>query len=215
MPSIPRKREAMVTLFGVFYRYMKRNLVALIRFNRTRHYFKWVLFFDAILATSLVLGGLAASQTFGKSHSDFLKFYGAVSMSAEELIGVVKSEDIEAYWLGPISGSRYTIVRSVDGTVVITYLSDGKGILDHHQKNLIFQTEADTSNKQALVSNENQRTNEFDVSVTGNTFSYDRLDPDHMVVKIKGNKHRVWVYYPTMHDAERMEIDADALQKVF
>lgn len=84
-----------------------------------------------------------------------------------------------------------------------------------HQKKLIFQTEADTSNKEALVSNENQRTNEFDVSVTGNTFSYDRLDPDRMVVKIKGNKHRAWVYYPTMHDAERMEIDADALQKVF
>lgn len=204
-----------MALFGTGYRRVKQSLVAFIGFNRTHPYFKWLMTFDAILSVSLVLGGIAIySQTVGKSHEDFLKLFGALALTAEELTNVVKSQGIEAYWLGPISGSEYTIVKSADGAIVITYLSNGKGILDQHQKNLIFQTETDLSRKGMLVSNESRATNEFDVSVTGNTYSYDRLDPDHMLVRIKGNKSRVWVYYPTKRDAIRMEIDADALQKV-
>lgn len=212
---LPRKREAIMALFGTWYRHVKQRLVAFIEFNRTHPYFKFLMTFDAIFSVALVIGGIAIfSQTLGRSHKDFLKLYGAVSMTAEELTNVLKNQGIGAYWLGPISGSEYTIVKSADGVVVITYLSNGKGILDHQQKNLIFQTEADSYKKEALVSSENRGTNEFDVTVTGNTYSYDRLDPDHMVVKIKGNKSHVRVYYPTSRDAIRMEIDADALQKV-
>lgn len=139
---------------------------------------------------------------------------GAETLSATQLIDFIKKEGIVAYWLGPISGSKYTVVTSDVGKVTISYLSGGLGIDDANQRNLVIETVENEGSKVALLAENSEINNGIDSTVTGNTFSYSKNVLDHMSVQIKGSGRHVFVVYPQTRSAISMQTDAEALMKI-
>lgn len=139
---------------------------------------------------------------------------GAQTLSANELVNLVKEEKLVAYWLGPVSGSKYTLVATSNGLVTITYLSDGAGIDNPYQNNLVFETASNGNLKGVLVAPSTEIDNANVGTVTGDTFSYDKYITDHMTVQIKEKQRQVFVFYPQLHSVLSMQTDAEALQKI-
>lgn len=116
--------------------------------------------------------------------------------------------------LGPISGSKYTLVATDPNRVTITYLSGGLGINNVTQRNLVIVTVINGAKIGALLAYESEVNHAQDLIVTGNTFSYDSLLLDHMKVKIQGSGRHVLVEYPQIRSALSMQTDAEALGKI-
>lgn len=179
-----------------------------------RHPQRWFIALVGLLSAAAVAGAFFMSQGGIQKNKIVAQRSGALTLSANELVALVKSEKLVAYWLGPISGSKYTLVATDNGIVTITYLSGGSGIENPFQNNLVFETVADENLKAALVAPGTEIDNSNVKTVTGNTFSYDRYLTDHMTVKIKGKHLQVFVFYPRMHSVSSMQTDAEALLQV-
>jgi len=199
--------------FRAFNFAFKRAL-ALIRSEGNRHRLRWFIAFVAVLSVASATGALAISN--GNSHSLSLlaQRSGAQALSASELVNLVKEQKLVAYWLGPVSGSKYTLVASGNGLVTITYLSDGAGIDNPFQNNLVIETASNGNLKGALVAPSTEIDNAKVGIVTGNTFSYDKYIMDHMTVQLKEKQRQVLVFYPQLHSALSMQTDAEALLSI-
>jgi len=126
----------------------------------------------------------------------------------------VVRERFLAYWLGPISGSKYTLVANTEGKVTVSYLSDGRGLDDPAQRNLVIETSGYGVSAGVLLSGESEFTNATDSTVTGNTFSYNKSLADHMTVQIKADGRQVFIGYPQTRTSLTMKTDAEALAKI-
>lgn len=175
---------------------------------------RWFISFIVLFSAAAVGGAFLLSTANSDKSRTLAQKSGAVTLTASELVSVVKKENLVAYWLGPISGSRYTLVATGNGVVTITYLSGGSGIENPFQNNLVFETVSNDNLKAALVAPNTEVDNAKVKTVTGNTFSYDRYLTDHMTVQIKGKALQVLVFYPRLHSVLSMQTDAEALLRV-
>lgn len=175
---------------------------------------RWFIAFVVALSLIAVVDVFFLSGASTHRNRILAQRSGAVALSADELVDVVRSEKLVAYWLGPISGSKYTLVASGNGVVTVTYLSGGTGIDNPFQNNLVFETVGNNNLKSALVAPSSEVDNARVKTVTGNTFSYDRYLTDHMKVQIKGNPLQVIVFYPHLRSVSSIQTDVDALQRV-
>ena len=172
------------------------------------------LIIDALVTGALtvaILVGVSASQ---ETHRDLLKSSGAVALSADEIISQIKDQNLVAYWLGPISGSKYSLVTTQKGQVVIIYLSNGEGIDKSRIRKLEVVTRIDGEVSHALVNAENIFTNANEKTNSGNIFSYDTSIMNYMHIDIRNQKQLVLVYYPTPRSARTMEVDAESLIRI-
>lgn len=186
----------------------------LFRYDRSHPHFKWFLGIDAIVSILLVTG-LFMFMTNGSNSARglLIESSGATALTSDQLTKFVKSEKIVAYWLGPISGSMYTIVTTTSGKITISYLSGGLGIERANQRNLVIETIIGI-HKGALVAPTEQVDTATDITVTGNTFSYNKLKLDQMNVRVNVTKKDVLVYYPTLRSPLTMQTDAEALELI-
>lgn len=175
---------------------------------------KWYVALVASLSIASAIGALVISNNINHENLRRVQISGGVTLSATELVDLVKLGKLVAYWLGPISGSKYTLVATGNGVVTITYLSGGSGIDNPFQNNLAFETVSNDNLKAALVAPSTEVDNAKVKTVTGNTFSYDKYITDHMRVQIKGKPLQVLVFYPRLHSVLSMQTDAEALQRV-
>ena len=175
---------------------------------------EWFIAFILLFSAAAVGGAFLLSNVNSDKGKVLAQKSGALTLTAAELVSVVKKEKLVAYWLGPISGSKYTLVATDNGVVTITYLSGGKGLENPFQNNLVFETVSNGHLKAALVAPNTEVDNAKVKTVTGNTFSYDRYLTDHMKVQIKGKQLQVFVFYPDLHSVLSMQTDAEALQLV-
>lgn len=126
----------------------------------------------ALLSVVSVTGVVTlATASSNSDRQDLIRTSGAQALTAVELTDLVKRQGLTAYWLGPISGSKYTLVATDADRVTISYLSGGLGIGDADQRNLVMETVADGASKGALLADNSEVNNAHDSTVTGNTFS--------------------------------------------
>ena len=186
----------------------------LFRYDRFHPHFKWFLGIDALVSILLVTG-LFMFMTNGSNSARglLIQSSGAAVLTSDQLTKFVKEEKIVAYWLGPISGSKYTIVTTTSGKTTISYLSGGQGIERADQRNLIIETITGT-HKSALILPTERVDTATDFTVTGNTFSYNKLKLDQMSVRVNAVKKDVLVYYPTLRSPLTMQTDAEALELI-
>ncbi len=100
------------------------------------------------------------------------------------------------------------------GRVTISYLSGGLGIDNPSQPNLVLETTGYGRDSGVLVFADTEIDNATDSTVTGNTFSYNRLVMNHMTVQVKDGEHHVLVIYPQSRTPLTMQTDAEALEKI-
>jgi hypothetical protein len=136
---------------------------------------------------------------------------GAVTLSEAQLIHVVKTSGAIAYWLGPISGSKYTLVITKEGEAIITYLPDGKGIEKAGERRLIVQTDTHAKSAGPLISAETEVSTLKDSTANGAYYSFDRYAPDHVVISLPNKDSQVRIYYPTTRSQGNIQLDAESL----
>lgn len=185
------------------------------RYGRSHSLFKWYLGAIALFSVVSITGVMALTTAESKAARKVLiQTSGAEALTAIALTDLVIKEKLIAYWLGPISGSKYTLVANRAGRVTISYLSGGLGIDEPHQRNLLIQTIGFGRRSGVLPSEESEIDNATDSTVTGNTFSYDNSLRDHMTVQIKAGEHHVLVVYPQTRSPLTMQTDAEALERI-
>lgn len=190
-----------------------------VEFSRARYHrrnpdAKRNLIIDVVVTSILIVAMLFGFKVLQESHQTLLKSSGAKAISADELVSQIKDQNLVAYWLGPISGSKYSLVTTEKGQVVITYLSNGEGISESQIRKLVVVTRVDSEIDRALVNSENIFTNSNEKTNVGNVFSYDTSIMNYMRVDIKNQKQKVLVYYPTPRKATNMQLDAESLIRI-
>lgn len=184
-------------------------------YGRSHPLFKWYLGAIALFSVVSITGVMALTTAESRAARNVLiQTSGAETLTATELTDLVIKEKLIAYWLGPISGSKYTLVANRTGRVTISYLSGGLGIDNPHQRNLLIETTGLGRRSGVLSSEESEIDNATDSTVTGNTFSYDNSLRDHMSVQIKVSEHHVLVVYPQPRTPLTMQTDAEALERI-
>lgn len=139
---------------------------------------------------------------------------GAVTLSESQLTQAVKSSGALAYWLGPISGSKYTLVISEEGQAVITYLPNGEGIDKQGERRLIITTDINSNSVGPLESQATQ-VKSLDQTAQGEvTYSFDGYVPDHVVITLPNRGGHVRIYYPTTRTADNILLDAQSLIRI-
>lgn len=107
-------------------RLFKKEYAALSRYERSRPHFLWFLALDAILSIALVVG--ASQLLLGNSS----KFEDSEPLeisagSSNALINQAQTEKLDAFWLGPVTGDKYTLDDQESGIVDIFYWSGAFG----------------------------------------------------------------------------------------
>jgi hypothetical protein len=115
-------------------RLFEKEHAALARYERSRPHFLWYLAFDAVISIAVVIG---AFQFVVASSADTQSVVplGVAPVSAADLVGNAISRNMDAFWLGPVSGYKYTLDVQESGIVDIFYWPrtsenfDGKAFL--------------------------------------------------------------------------------------
>lgn len=65
---------------------------------------------------------------------------GAIALSEGELVNLVKRENLIAYWAGPKSVDKYTLIATSPGEVTVSYVLKNAEINATTQSELVIQT---------------------------------------------------------------------------
>jgi hypothetical protein len=188
---------------------------AFSRYRRDHPHFKRHLLIDAVLS---LIFGVAVFQISGYAHGNSsqysIQLTGAVTLSADQLVAEVKRAKVVAYWLGPISGSKYSLVASRSGEAVITYLSGGEGLENPAQHNLIIETNVNSVVVGPLMGAQSAFSNSEGSTSGGAVFAYDKYVPDHSVITLPRAGGHVLIYYPTNRSPSTILLDAESLIRI-
>lgn len=111
----------MIAIYRWILGLMKKEHILRTNYHRSHPHFLLYIGLDAVLSFALVFGGIQIA-TSHSSDEQKLAHVGAVAIPSDELINLVKKENVDAYWLGPISEYKYTIHHEVSGIADISYL---------------------------------------------------------------------------------------------
>mgnify|MGYP006281804895 CR=1 FL=1 len=100
-----------------------------IQRRKLRKFFLLGIATGAVLTFLLLLISGSARNLLPNS-SGANEVAGQVALTEGELINLVKSKNVTAYWVGPINGMKYALTITTDNQVFVKYLPNGEGIND-------------------------------------------------------------------------------------
>lgn len=113
----------MIAVYRWILGLLKREHVLRTNYHKSHPHFLLYIVLDALLSFGLVFGGFQIFRPH-VSIAEELVEAGAVTISADGLIVHVKENNLDAYWLGPISGNEYAMNHEMQGVVDIFYLPE-------------------------------------------------------------------------------------------
>ena len=120
---------------------MKKEASFFLEYARARPRFKLHVGVDVLLALTIAAG---TYQFYGSpQHNqklENLKLSGAVAFTESELIDFVKEEHLVAYWAGPKLNSKYTLIATTPGEVIVSYVQMDFAAAPLNQDILTIQT---------------------------------------------------------------------------
>ncbi len=111
------------------------------RYHRSHPHFKRNIAVDAIVSCLLVVilfGEI--NHVSENSRLQTLMRSGAIAMTAHQLVNHVKSASVDAYWFGPISGYKYTIIYVNPKEIIVSYVPQGVSLNTPDRYNLTVET---------------------------------------------------------------------------
>ncbi len=136
---------------------------------------------------------------------------GTVTLSARDLVSEVKRAGEKAYWLGPISGSRYGLIISKTGGAIITYYSGGVGLGDVKESRLIIKSSTGPNSLRPLKDAGNQFNNTQDSTNSGLIYAYDKSFRDHVEITLPDSRGNVLIFYPSTRSPANIQLDVESL----
>lgn len=207
----------MLALLKYIVGFFKKEAIFLHKYEKDHPHFAFLLALDAILTVAIVVVGFARFQPFdpNKRNDYGIEDVGGRAMTVAELKEHVhKSGEID-YWLGPISGARYTSIMLRKDISTLTYLDLGKKELMVADKpRLVIVTYAGEkaygSQPHALLDANVVNMND----VYGNVVSYNSANLQFVTILLKKSHRIIEIMYPQDHTELSMINDAQELTLV-
>jgi len=197
---------------------IKKEARYLLRYSRSRPRFKLRLAIDAILSIALALAVFQIATASTRSESaDSLRLSGAVSMSGGELAKFIKHEKLTAYWAGPDSGAKYTLIATTPGEVTITYFPKKADITRLSASSLIIQTHLHFSASDVeSYAQDVSRPGSFllNQGAEGNAIHYNPATPTQVTLTFKNRFEVVTIFNPTPQASLTLAMKPGVIQKI-
>lgn len=168
--------------------------------------------FIALLSTVIVvLAFESVSQLSEGTRMEALRNSGGIAMTSGELVHHVRNEKIVAYWLGPITGYKYSIICKDRREIIVTYIPRGVSLNHPDRFNLTIETYSKSllseSSKFSTVTSDRD---DF-LASNGTTASIYSERPVMVTFGITSTDSRVEVQYPSGARIHDMYADAERL----
>lgn len=168
------------------------------RYSRLHPHFRRNVFMDALISSVLVIVLFGEINHVSEyKRVDNLLRVGGVSMAADELVSYVKHENIAAYWLGPLSGYKYTIICTNRQEIIVSYVPQGVSLNHPDRFNLTVETYSRTLQSETqTMSNLSSDRDDF-ITSNGTVITTFTDRPQLVKYKLPGSDKYVEVQYPS------------------
>lgn len=173
----------------------------------------WKYFSVVIVIMALVFGAFYLG-THRSQASDAQKMQGTVALSERALRNVVIAQHLTVYWIGPVSGDKYTLFIPRSGAAVVRYLPPGSIITDTSPTFRLVAT-YNQANAFALASAAiAQKTNLGFLNIDGNAVYYVKTRPTNVFVGLKGKDIQIEIFDPGQGQAVALALFKGQIQQI-
>lgn len=180
-----------------------------------RRSFLGFLLLNVLIWPVIVYVGLQISAAHSPAVTkSLMKSSGVQAMSADQLVATVKGQGRPVFWLGRLSGDKYSQNTTVSGVDLISYLPDNANPMYLNQLDLVIKTYKDlnvynTQLHQLFAGSGTVVENAGRVTVT-----FRPTSPDHSVVTFKDRPEVVAIDYPGFQNISTLVNDAQNLAPI-
>lgn len=115
-------------ILGLF----KKEQAVFIRYERSHPHLVRYIALDAVISVAVVIGAFQLIHTTSSSTQSVVPL-GVAAVSAADLVGNATNSNLDAFWLGPVSGYKYTLDGLESGIVDIFYWPGTADSLDGNE----------------------------------------------------------------------------------
>jgi len=137
---------------------------------------------------------------------------GGVALTESQLHDVVRQIKQRVYWVGPMSGARYTINAQNFNSIYVRYLPDGKGISDQTPRYRVIATYKETNAYNSTLSAGNQANGLSFTKPDGRVVYYNKQVPTNVYVAFKSDPYQMELFDPDAKKSLELANSASALQ---
>lgn len=173
--------------------------------KREKHgkfFFPLTIAVTAILTTLIVLGlTQQISPTLSDRTTLAAQTSGGVCLTESELKSIVKENDIQAYWTGPLENATYSLNSSTAGQVFIRYVPEGEKCDDVRSN---FRVIATYQEANAFATTESAGTTADGVSLLnadGSIVYFNKNVPTNIYLAYPGIDYQIEIYDPDPKEA--------------
>jgi hypothetical protein len=203
-----------LTLFHSIRRVIKKKQSLLSGYEKSHRHFLWYVALDAALSVALVVGGFQVAHAGSSWKASVTKYRvsGAPALSADQVINLAHSEQLEVFWLGSISGVKYSFEVKPGVGSTLTYLGDvNRRIQDYDLPKLTIQN-YDTygtyaENLHPILVNGVQST----LDSPNFTLHFDSDSMKRSTIVYKDSTRVTVITYPVKHSESSLINDAESL----
>lgn len=204
----------MLNLVALIVKLFKKDFQLLANYERSHRQFFWFLGIDALLSVGIVIGGFTLFAEMN-SDSQQLSHVGAVVHTAKEIVTRIVDENLDAYWLGDIPGSEYTLNHRALGIVELFYWRQGsfnvKGKQYMYRVRTYKNETAWESTVHVLLTSANSRTLQISKKIF---ITMDKTSMNRVIVRFSNLPAIVTLLYPLPQSLQAIEKNVQSLRPV-
>lgn len=204
----------MLAAIRFVFSWLGRERVVFSNYTRSHPHFLRYLALDALLSSALVFGTYQYIFATPNPAAFSLENSGAVAMSSTDLRRVVHDGKHVAYWLGPKSGYKYTVIATRKDEVIVSYLPIGSDINRANEVRLTVKTYSDPSQVKAPICSRGDvaTANSGKVCTNPTTFNMDTMKEE--TIDIRGANISVVINYVSAQTVAVMVKNASSLKRI-
>lgn len=204
----------MIAILRYLSTIFSKERVIFSNYNRAHPHFLRYLVLDALFSVVLVFSAFQYSSANPDVNPPSLQNSGAVALTSTQLTKVVEDSRFVAYWLGPISGYKYTLITTRKGEVIVSYFPSGSDMAKVNEVRLTVTTYADPSKVQSPLCSRGDATtgNSGEVCTNPTTFNRDTMKEETTV--IRGTDIRVVINYASAQTVATMVKNGSSLKRI-
>lgn len=187
-------------------------------YERERHgkfFFPSTVVVTAVLTALLVLGlTQQISPTLSDRTTLAAQTSGGVCLTESELKAIIRDNDIQAYWTGPIEDATYSLNSSTAGQVFVRYVPKGEACDDVRPN---FRVIATYEEADAFATTESAGTTADGVSLLntdGSIVYFNKNVPTNIYVAYPGINYQIEIYDPDPKEAVSLATTQGMLQLI-
>jgi len=185
------------------------------RFRESHPGFLWFVLANIFITPLLVYAGFQIVNSHPPTVLNALMISsGSQTISAADLVTLVRSEHKLAYWISPVAGDSYSNNSTEEGVNSVSYMPSGMRPKDLSQVSLTIKTYKDIAvyNKQLQpLAGPNET---VITTANGTNVEYDEGLPNRMIVSFPRKPEIVVVQYPTTQNVTILMRDAANLTPI-